>query len=531
MGKKQVKGEEKRLAAVDVGTNSIRCIVVEMREGGFRVLDDEKATVRLGEGLYESGFISPAAWDRAREALGRMRKIVDGLGVSHVEAVATSAVRTAKNGAEFVRAMEEETGIRIKTIGPQKEAALAALSALYHFNMDTARYVMVDIGGGSVEIVLGAGGHTEEIFSLDLGAVLLTEKYLGKDPIPKKDFKKLRKAIAGRLRKALGKSDFSPQYFIGSGGTFTTIGSMVMASRKEKYNTVHAYEVLHSDVVHLLARLRTLGCRERGGLPGLSPERADIIVAGVAVVDQLMRFFDINTLKVNERGIREGLIIKSLRKHRILPRKDEKRDWRGAVEAFGRTCHVDENHARHTAFLALQIFDALEELREFDGRSRELLEAAALLHDTGYWISYPKHHKHSYHLIRHADLYDFSPREKELIANTARYHRRGLPKGRHENLAILNDADRDLVAKLGGILKLADGLDRRRTQQVVKVKCRLEKKALTIHLEGRGDLSVEVYGALSKRDLFEKAFGLKLELTTGKPARGRKKKVPGKVTK
>jgi exopolyphosphatase/guanosine-5'-triphosphate,3'-diphosphate pyrophosphatase len=513
--------KNKRLAALDIGTNSIRCIIVEVMENGdFRVLDDEKAMVRLGEGLSATGAISPAAADRAREALVRMSKIIDGLGVEVVEAVATSAVRKASNGQEFLAAMERETGLRVRIIDGREEAELAALSAWHHFDMANARYLLVDIGGGSVEVVSAVGSHIEEITSLELGAVFLTENFLPGDPIPDKDFERLRKHIRRELGQALVDKEFPVQYLIGSGGTMTTIGSMVMAMRKERYDSVHGYEVLHSEVVHLLAMLQRKTCKERRAVPGLSPERADIIVAGVAVVAELMRVFGTNVLKVNERGIREGLILRSLHKHGFLNRRRKPRDWRTAVRDFARSCHVDESHGEQVAGLALRIFDALAKPYGLDERGRQLLEAASLLHDVGYFISYSMHHKHSYHLIRYASLFDFSPREKELIANLARYHRKGLPKKKHENFANLSPEDQGLVKKLGGILRLADGLDRRRGGQVRNLECTLDKGCFTIRLQGAEDLSVEIYGGQAKGDLFEAAFGCALVLT-GEPVPAR----------
>ena len=506
--------KNRRLAAIDIGTNSIRCIIVEVLDSGdFRVLDDEKAMVRLGEGLSASGAICPAATERAREALLRMRKIIDGLGVEVVEAVATSAVRKASNGQDFLAAMEGETGLQVRIIDGREEAELAALSAWRHFEMANARYLLIDIGGGSVEIVSAVGSHIEEITSLELGAVFLTEKFLAKDPIPDKDFERLRKHIRRGLGQALEEREFPVQYLIGSGGTMTSIGSMVMAMRKERYDSVQGYEVLHSEVEHLLAMLQRMTCKDRREVAGLSPDRADIIVAGVAVVSELMRQYGANVLKINERGIREGLILRILQKHGFLDRRRKPRDWRTSVRDFARSCHVDETHGEQVAGLALQIFDALAQRFGLDERGRQLLEAAALLHDVGYFISYSKHHKHSYHLIRYSSLFDFSPREKELIANLARYHRKGLPKKKHENFVNLSPEDQELVKKLGGILRLADGLDRRRGGQVRGLEFTLGEANCTIRLQGNEDLSVEIYGGQAKGDLFQAAFGCDLVLT------------------
>jgi exopolyphosphatase/guanosine-5'-triphosphate,3'-diphosphate pyrophosphatase len=474
------------------------------------VLDDEKATVRLGEGLTETGRISPAAWERAREALLRMRKITDGLGASFIEAVATSAVRKANNGKEFVAAMKEETGVTIRVIDGDEEAELAALSARHHFDMKNSRYGLLDIGGGSIEIVSATGIHIEEIFSLELGAVFLTENFLDRDPINGKQMATLRKHLKKTLRKKLGEHEFSLQYLIGSGGTITNIGKMIMARRKEQYDNVHGYEVLHSEVVHLLAMLERKTCKERRNIPGLSPERADIIVAGIAAVEALMRFLGTNILRINERGIREGLLIRSLMKYGLWTIGDELREWRSSLRDFARSCHADEDHSEQVRKLSVEIFEALEPTYAMGPRSCQLLEAAALLHDVGYFISYSKHHKHSYHLIRHANLFDFSPRETEIIANIARYHRKSLPKTKHDNFSRLTSRDQDLVLKLGGILRLADGLDRRRSNAVSRLGCSLDKKRFILELGGDDDLSVEIYGAHTKGDLFKEAFNVKL---------------------
>ncbi len=274
---------------------------------------------------------------------------------------------------------------------------------------------------------------------------------------------------------------------------------------------MHGYEVLHSDVVHLLSMLARMTPRERAAVPGISPERVDIIVAGVAVVEGLMRSLGANLLRINARGIREGLIIRSLQKHKLVSGEVATLDWRSSVEAFARSCQANLAHARQVARLALRLFDALRVHTAFTDDDRSLLEAAALLHDIGYFISYNRHHKHSYHLIRHAQLDGLSPRQKELVANIARYHRCSLPKKKHHNFSGLPAEDQQLVQQLGGILRLADGLDRCRNQRVTELCCRVEGGRFNLTLQAdSGDLSVEIYGASRKGDLFEKAFGYKV---------------------
>ncbi|MEZ4485131.1 MAG: Ppx/GppA phosphatase family protein [Syntrophotaleaceae bacterium] len=503
-----------RLAAIDIGTNSIRCIVVEVCDrSGYRILDDEKAPVRLGAGLYHSGVISPPHWQAAGEALVRMRKLAEGFGVAAVEAVATSAVRSAANGQEFLRDMLSRAGVAIRLISGEEEAELAAISAWRHFDMGQSRHALIDIGGGSAEVVVAAGRHIEEIYSLKSGAVYMTDRFLSGNPVDGKGLKLLQKYLDKQVRGLVGRRDLHLQQVIGSGGAVTNVGRAVMAQRQEPFDSVHGYDVLHSDIVHLLSMLSRMSPSQRGQVAGISPERADVILAGVAVIEGLMRHLGANVLKINERGIREGLIIRSLQKHNLLGGNLTAPDWRGSVEGVARSFQANLVHARQVARLSLLLFDALSERGELEAHDRQLLEAAALLHDIGYFVSYNSHHKHSYHLIRHARLDGFSPRQKELVANIARYHRRSLPRKKHSNFARLNTVDQELVLRLGGILRMADGLDRCRNQRVGDLRCRFGEGSLRLFLEGGGeDLAVEVDGALRKSDLFEVAYGRKVLL-------------------
>lgn len=505
-----------RLAAIDIGTNSIRSIVVEVdTQGNFRVLDDEKAMVRLGEGLTETGFISTAAKDRAIDALQRMAKISAGLNAEVAAVVATSAVRKSLNRNKFLRQVKAATGLDVKVISGSEEADLATLSVHHNFAMDQQRYGMADIGGGSVEIVVATGHHAETVISLELGAVFLSEKFLHNDPVSSSELTKLRKHIRKALKKT-GVSDGLPvSCLIGSGGTMTNIGSMVMAMRGEQYESVHRYEVLHSEIIHLLAMLSRKTHKERLNIPGLNPERADIILAGIVLTDELMRRMRANQLRINAQGIREGLILQSLQKRGLIPKLQQSRDWRDSILEFARSCRFDELHSMQVSRLAKQIFSAVASQNQLTDRHEQLLEAGTLLHDIGYFISYDRHHKHSYHLIRHANLFGFTPREREIIANLARYHRKAKPKKSHENFYQLSNEDQLLVRKLGGILRLADGLDRRRNRQVSHIECALQKDIFELELFGAQDLSVELYGARSKGNLFEAAFGYRLNVTTG----------------
>jgi len=505
--------EKNRLAAVDIGSNSIRCVIVEVDEQGkFRVLDDEKETVRLGEGIARNNAISEGAWERAMTALSRMKKIIDGCGVIGIETAATSAVRRAANGEAFIKAVADSIGLNINVISGEEEAELVALSAQNNIDMEGKSYAMVDIGGGSAEVITSLGNHIDKIYSLELGAVVLTEKFLTGDPIKREDFLRLRKHIRKTLKGAFPAEEIPLQCLLGSGGTISSIAAMAMARNKMEYGSVHGAEVYHNQVVHLLANLLSMNLKERREVPGLQPERADIIVAGVAVVEELMRHLKTNLLKVNERGIREGLILKGLKKRNLLPAESRPRNWRDSILEYARSCYHSDTHPLHVTKLALEIFDVLAPEFKLGRKKRQLLEAAALLHDVGYSIRYSDHHKHTYHLIRHSDLFGFTLREREIIAQVGRYHRKALPRKKHDAFARLATKDRLLVKRLGGIVRLADGLDRRRSSMVTSLDCSLSPSAFRIILKGEGDVSVELFGGRSNGDLFETAFDRKLVL-------------------
>lgn len=497
-----------RIAAIDIGTNSIRCIIAEAsKEGTFKIMDDEKATVRLGERLAMTGVISDEASNRAIEAIRRFQKLITGLNVEAVEAVATSAVRSATNGKELVATLSKELGYEIRVISGEEEAELTAASALANFDMYGKRYVMIDIGGGSVEIITAYGNHVEEFYSLDLGAVVMTDRFLTSDPIAEGELRKLQRHIRESLKRTFAGKRISVDSLIGSGGTLTAVGCMAMQMRKDNYVSIHGSEVFRAEVVHLLAMLDHKDLKGRRTIAGLNQDRADIIVAGVVVIDELMRFFEANRVLINERGIREGLLIRAMKRLGLTTGSGAAPTWKDAVKEFARSCHIDEPHAAHVAGMALSIFDALVLPFGMKTSEKKLLEAAAILHDSGYFISYGSHHKHSYHLIRHAELFGFTPRERELIAQIARYHRKSLPKRKHEAFQSLKEQDQVTVARLGGILRLADGLDRRRNGLVQDISCLFGGTTITIQLIATEDISVEIFGANAKKDLFEKAFG------------------------
>jgi len=500
-----------RLGAIDIGTNSIRLVVAEVDpDGRYRVLEEEREMTRLGHGLFARGRLLSEPMERSLAALARMNTIAKGFQVAELRAVATSAVREATNGRAFCQEIRRRCGLRVDIISGEEEAQFALRSALRHFDLAGRSVAIVDIGGGSMEVTLTAGAVVDEVLTLPLGAVRLTERYHTDGTLPPRRWRKLRRAIDRTLDERLRKPPFHPEIMIGSGGTFTNLAAMAQQDREGTARSVQGYAMSRAEVVHLLHRLRATPLAERREMPGLNPRRADIIVAGAAAVSRLAKRLGTQQILINSGGLRDGLLLamiaerypKDAGKHaRPISRLDSAR-------AFARQCRSSERHCEQVARLASQLFDGLAERFSLPGDARELLEAAALLHDVGYVINHAKHHKHAYHLILNGDLEGFTQRELEVVACVARYHRKAFPAKRHSAFARLERADRRLVRALAGILRIADGLDRTHTQRISAVTCGAHRGFVALTLHARTDPHVEIWDAERKAGLFERAFDL-----------------------
>jgi exopolyphosphatase/guanosine-5'-triphosphate,3'-diphosphate pyrophosphatase len=505
-----------RLAAIDVGTNTIRLTVAEVQDDDtYRILDEEREMVRLGEKLDRTGRLSDAAIERALSAIGKMKAIADGFKITELRAIATSAVREAANGRSFIRDVARQHKVNIEVISGEEEAQLAFRTASRHFDFQGRPTAVVDIGGGSVEVILSAGTAVDHVYSLPLGAVRVTERLVRSDPLKPKHWKQMKDEIDRGIRSVIRQPAHRAELMIGSGGTFTALAHMSKFQREGRHGSVQGYVLTPAEIIHLLRRLRETPLEARREIPGLSPDRADIIVAGAVVISRLVRGLDTQQIMVNERGIRDGLLLHMISElpgrsaATQLPLAGNRIEW---ARHFARKAHSNERHCEQVAGLALQIFDGVKNRYDLPVSSRDLLQAAAILHDIGYLISHSKHHKHAYHLIMHGDLPGFTPHEVELIANIVRYHRRAFPKKRHENLAYLAGPDRRLIARLSGILRIADGLDRTHSQSVTGLKIRALRGRLRLSVDAKSFPEIEIADAARKADLFRKAFGTDIEL-------------------
>lgn len=519
----------KRLAAIDIGSNSVRLLVAEVaRDGQYRVLDDEKQTTRLAHGLSDTGLLREEAIQQSLEALARMKAIAEGFDVEHVEIIATSAVREARNRRRFLRLARERLGLDIEVISAKQEGELSFSSAARHFDLKALNAVVVDLGGGSAELIFAAKGLVEEIFSLPLGAVRVTEAVIKSDPLDDADYRRLRRYVRKWYDKVVGIRGFPPHVMIGAGGTFTALANISMRQRGQSYPSAGGYELNRGEVRHLFEYLRSMPLRARRNVPGLHADRADIIIAGVAVIERLMKILHVNRLLVHDQGVRDGLILRMAA--RAFGRKSgidgEETDPLTGVRQFAAACGFEHRHAEHVTLLAGQLFDQLQEPLHLPASDRFILEAAALLHEVGYLINYEKHHQHSYHMIMHGNVRGLSPQQRELVANVARYHRRSGPKRKHDNFTRLMPAEKETVRRLSAILRLADGLDRTHTQRIKSVACHWRDQVLTLLVSAEQKPDVDLWGAREKGRLFEKVFGVKLRYEWESTGHTEEKTVP-----
>ena len=531
-----------RLAAIDIGSNSVRLLVAEALRGGtYRILDEEREPTRLGRSVSEKGQLDDESMERTITALRTFKQIAAGYQATSLRTIATCAVREARNGPEFCRRVREQVGLEVEVISGDREARLAFSSVQNAFDLSGKNVIVADIGGGSTEVVFATGDLIESIFSTPLGAVRLTEQFaLGEGAVVEtfqRDIARMEEEIALCLKKRTTRPLFAPHFLVGCGGTFTTLAELMMAAKKEGDVPVAGYKVSHAEVRHLLDRLLKMPLRSRRSMAGMTPDRADIILAGLSIIDSLMKRFRVNTLMIHTRGVRDGLV-REMIDDAVGTTVDDPAHRDAAIERLAAACSGELEHGRTVSLLAGRIYQQLAAPFELASGDKLLLECAARLQDVGYVINYDQHHKHSYHLIRNSRLPGIRAHDLELIANVARYHRGAHPKRKHENLARLSPEDQSRVQRMAAILRLAGGLDRSRSQQVRDVQVRSEHDRVFIDVVADQEPLVDIWGAERRTDLFEKVFNLPITIRwagghdavaseNGKPAKPRRKRRGG----
>ncbi len=506
-----------KLAAIDIGSNSIKLAVVDAAASdSFAVLAREKDVVRLGHETLTKGHLEASAIERATTCIKRFASMAEARGAETILAIATASVREANNSAQFIKEVERQTAIRVEILSGIEEARLIGLAASQGCSGRGLTNINIDIGGGSTEISLFRDGVPLSLFSVKVGAVAMTEKFLFSDPPKTKEMGGLRSEIRSAFeRPARELRDGKWTQATGTSGTVLAVGTALRAritsdaQRKAQAAQPVEAEVVLSQLSGLNIMLANMTLSERRGVPGISAQRSEIVVAGGQILEAAMRAFGINVLRTCDWALREGVIIDHLRELEAEsrpPLPDFSDHKLLGVHAVGRRFGYEETHSHQVARLAERIFDGLAPSEGLTRHERTLMSAAALLHDVGYHIAHESHHKHSLYLVANSELTGFSEAERAVIANVARYHRGPLPKERHPEYAVLNAADRKTVCRLGAIVRVADALDRSHDSRVSDLRCYREADLVHIQMQSAVNCENELQEAERKRDMFEQAF-------------------------
>ena len=506
----------KRIAAIDLGTNSFHVIIVDIySDGSFRRIEDLKEMVELAKGGLGKR-LAEDAFARGIEALKKIKVLCDSYSVDKILAYATSAIREAENGGEFVQAAIDEADIKVNAIPGKMEAELIGYAVQHGIKLDKTPVLMVDIGGGSVEFILANATQFFFTVSKKIGVSRMTDIFNPADPITNANIEELEKHYGEELTEiAESAKGYSFDTVVGSSGTMQCIGSMV-AARKELPVNVTLNELTFSatDFYEFYEHFIGLDEEERTKVPGMDAKRLRFINTGVVLVGFLLKKFNIKQIKISTQALREGIIIRYLHKEMIgLPWSGEFADPRKrSVFELLRKCNWHEAHSRHVAKLSLIIFDELKPLLKLTKEDRELLELASYMHDIGYLISHSSHHKHALYLIKNAELKGFRQEEIEIMAHVARYHRRSEPKKSHADFMSLSEDLQTRIKKLAAILRVGDGLDRSHYQNVQDLRVDVFKDEIRLLITTTAEPNLEIWGAQRKAHLLEELTGRKITI-------------------
>jgi exopolyphosphatase/guanosine-5'-triphosphate,3'-diphosphate pyrophosphatase len=506
------------LAAVDIGTNSFHLVVARVLGGrAFEVVEREKEMVRLGSGAGDMKHLDAGAVDRGIVVLSRFREVAEVYGARLV-AVATSAVREAENRAEFLERARAEAGVEVEVISGVEEARLIHIGVLQAVPVFDRQLLLCDIGGGSTELLVGKMGETLASRSMKLGAIRLTERFFRADRLQVGEVESCRRFVRATISSfARDVRRLGYEVAVGSSGTIGAVCSLVVARREEPPpKTWNNFELSRSDLDGVVkALIKTPTVEARAKLPGVDSRRADILLAGALILEQVFEEFRIPSMRFSDYALREGVLLDAWQRRHggSLHHLSDLR--RRSVLLLGQMMDEDQEHSAHVAHLALELFDETVSLHKLGDDAREYLEAAALLCNIGLFVSHAGHHRHSYYLIRNSEhLTGFTDREIELIAQIARYHRKGLPRLTHPEYAALPKADQRLVRCCAGLLRVAIGLDRTHGARVSGVGVTQANRRLTVSAVARDgvDIGLELFSAAQRTDLLAEALEMEVEV-------------------
>ncbi|MCF4968423.1 Ppx/GppA phosphatase family protein [Nostoc sp. CMAA1605] len=523
----QVVKQHRIIAAIDMGTNSLHMVIVRIDPNlpAFTIIAKEKETVRLGDRDITTGELKPEIMTKAIAALGRFQEVAKTANAETIIAVATSAMREAPNGKDFLHRVESELGLSVDLISGQEEARRIYLGVLSGMEFHNKPHIIIDIGGGSTEIILGDSHEPRTLTSTKVGAVRLTTELISSDPILDVEFQYLQAYVRGMLERSVDEVLANLKFgefprLVGTSGTIETI-AMIQAREKlgNVPSTLNGYQFSLDDLENWVNRLRKMTNAERAAIPGMPERRSEVILAGAVVLQEAMMLLGVDSITTCGRALREGVIVDWMLSHGLI---EDKLRFQSSVRERSvlkqaNKYQVNLTYSDRVAAFALSLFDQTQgQLHHWGINERQLLWAAAILHNCGHHISHSAHHKHSYYLIRNSELLGYNETEIEIIANLARYHRKSPPKKRHENYRnLLNKQHRQVVSQLSALLRLAVALDRRQIGAIAQIQCdyypQFQKFNLLIYPTNSNDeCALELWSLDFKKAVFEAEFGVKL---------------------
>ena len=499
-------------AVIDVGSNAIRWQVAAVdHPKHYRILAQDRQPVRLGQDVFRTGKLNPQAVEAGLKVLAEFKDLARRYRAKAVRAAATSAMREASDRRSFLK-RAHALGVPLEVLPEQEEARLISLGIMSGLRFHLPLGLFLDIGGGSVELTVADAANTYCSFSLQLGAVRLTEQFFTRDPPPRRELKDVRTHIREELRsviRRIQKEKFTMAF--GSGGTITALAETDTRAAGGRAGSLTVLR--RQRLKGLLDLLVGRTAQERAHMISGDPKRADIIIAGGLVLHEMMAEIGLDYLFVSKRGLRDGLMVDLLQRQ-----YGESGAWHPdaeRAESLEQVCQKYSNdtaHSQHVSQLVLNLFYQLQKLHKLPEKYASILHAAAMLHDIGTMIAELKHHKHSYYLIKSSRMKSFNKVDLELVANIARYHRKAHPSQKHLGFSQLSPANQDVVRKLSSLLRVADALDFRREQRVESVSCVVKPKLLTISIASAASVQEEIAWAGKKGRLIQEVFNTELRI-------------------
>jgi exopolyphosphatase/guanosine-5'-triphosphate,3'-diphosphate pyrophosphatase len=500
-----------RYAAIDIGSNSIRMLAAEAGpEGEFRELASSRHVVRLGENVFREGRLSQPAMDLACQTLTTMAEEYRKLDVLAMRAVGTAALRDATNRAEFLARATQILGSPVEVISGLEEARLIHLGVQARWPQ-RRRTLITDIGGGSAELILSDGGRMIDAFSRPLGAVRLTHIFLKADPPDPRELARLEKHIQERIAAAVERIGTAPiERMVATSATAAAAICAANGVRRAKRAMADRFLASSAQIHRLYQEASQRDLEGRRKMTGIGPKRAEIIVAGVAVLNEVMRSLAIPRLYYSTAGVRDGIIADLI--HRRVGREPDHldADERRVVRSLGRRYGTSANHARKVAQLAAMLFEGLHPLHRLTPAYGRVLEAAAYLFNIGHYVNDSRHHKHSLYLVMNADIPGFTDRERLGIANLCRYHRKSMPQPAHAEFQTQDQEMRNAIVLLAPLLRIAVALDQSQEQKVERVEVSIQDRSVELRLVSEGDTDIEQWHAGRTAEVFREVYGKQL---------------------